>query len=325
MFPDYPRMQAHLRGAGLSAWSDRLAVQLEDYFRLNRHGDFDDWHDAVKALPAVTPEQVVLEEPVVRIGSGNEIDEVARGHMERQLRRLMPWRKGPFSFFGVEIDAEWRSDMKWSRLSEITASLRDRRILDVGCGNGYYGWRMLGEGASLVIGTDPTLRFIMQFQAAKKYLEDKPLYVLPFGLEALDVDLLSFDTVFSMGVIYHRKDTAAHLSALFRCLRGGGELVLESLVVDGDYSSLLVPDGRYAKMNNVWRIPSCLTLQNWIRDAGFGDVQLVDVSTTRVDEQRATDWMMFESLADFLDPADLSKTIEGYPAPRRAIFTAQKP
>jgi tRNA (mo5U34)-methyltransferase len=35
--------------------------------------------------------------------------------------------------------------------------------------------------------------------------------------------------------------------------------------------------------------------------------------------------MRFESLADFIDPNNGSKTIEGHPAPLRAIFTAIKP
>ncbi|MEW8068099.1 MAG: DUF1698 domain-containing protein, partial [Candidatus Thiodiazotropha endolucinida] len=45
---------------------------------------------------------------------------------------------------------------------------------------------------------------------------------------------------------------------------------------------------------------------------------------TTIEEQRATEWMRFESLADYLDPADRSLTIEGYPAPRRAVFVARQ-
>jgi tRNA (mo5U34)-methyltransferase len=75
-------------------------------------------------------------------------------------------------------------------------------------------------------------------------------------------------------------------------------------------------------MGNVWFLPSTDTLLGWLRKLGFRDVQLVDVTVTSTAEQRSTDWMRFHSLADFLDPADSSKTIEGYPAPRRATITA---
>jgi tRNA (mo5U34)-methyltransferase len=34
--------------------------------------------------------------------------------------------------------------------------------------------------------------------------------------------------------------------------------------------------------------------------------------------------MHFESLADFLDPLDDNHTVEGHPAPLRAILTASK-
>jgi tRNA (mo5U34)-methyltransferase len=98
--------------------------------------------------------------------------------------------------------------------------------------------------------------------------------------------------------------------------------VLETLVIDGEGDRVLVPKGRYAKMRNVWFIPSLPLLENWLRRCGFERVTTVDVTRTTFEEQRSTDWMTFESLADFLDPADRDFTIEGYPAPRRAIVTA---
>jgi tRNA (mo5U34)-methyltransferase len=52
---------------------------------------------------------------------------------------------------------------------------------------------------------------------------------------------------------------------------------------------------------------------------------VVDVNVTSTQEQRSTEWMSFHSLENFLDPDDHSKTIEGYPAPRRAIITANAP
>jgi len=51
----------------------------------------------------------------------------------------------------------------------------------------------------------------------------------------------------------------------------------------------------------------------------------VDVTDTTIDEQRSTDWMRFNSLQDFLDPENPSRTVEGYPGPRRATVIAEKP
>jgi len=237
----------------------------------------------------------------------------------------MPWRKGPFSLFGITIDAEWRSNLKWSRLAKHIRPLKGRMVLDVGSGNGYYGWRMLGEEAKYVVGLDPTLLFYMQFNAIKKYVGKADIDVLPFGLQKLPEFVLNFDTVFSMGVIYHQRDPLAHLKKLKRCLKSNGELVLETLIIESDKNEVLKPKGRYAKMNNVWAIPSTVALTAWVEQAGYQNVRIVDVINTTTEEQRRTEWMRFESLSDFLNIQDNTKTVEGYSRPRRAIVLAETP
>jgi tRNA (mo5U34)-methyltransferase len=240
------------------------------------------------------------------------------------LMQLHPWRKGPYEICGLFIDTEWRSDWKWERLRPHIQPLQGRLVLDVGCGNGYHGWRMLGEGARQVIGIDPTQLFVLQFEAMRHFLDRQaPLQVLPLAVQDLPANLQGFDTVFSMGVLYHRRSPFAHLAELKGALRKGGELVLETLVIEGGLGEVLVPEGRYAKMRNVWFIPSAETLNSWLRRAGFRRIRLIDSSQTSVEEQRSTAWMRFESLADYLDPQDRNRTVEGYPAPRRAIFVAQ--
>jgi tRNA (mo5U34)-methyltransferase len=78
-------------------------------------------------------------------------------------------------------------------------------------------------------------------------------------------------------------------------------------------------------MRNVWFLPTPPELEKWLRRCGFQNVRTVDITTTSTDEQRATPWMTFQSLTDFLDPNDPQKTIEGYPAPTRATLVATKP
>jgi tRNA (mo5U34)-methyltransferase len=184
---------------------------------------------------------------------------------------------------------------------------------------------MLGDGASEVIGIDPTPLFVVQFWALQKYLQQRNIWVLPLGIEHLPEKLQAFDTVFSMGVLYHRRSPMDHLQELRDCLRPGGQLVLETLVIEGGPGAALVPEGRYARMGNVWFLPGPETLLGWLRKIGFSDPVLVDVTVTSIEEQRSTDWMRFHSLANFLDPEDHNKTIEGYPAPRRAVITARAP
>jgi len=177
----------------------------------------------------------------------------------------------------------------------------------------------------MVIGVDPNLLFMTQFEAIRKYLPDAPVWQLPFTLEDLPEPTEGFDTVFSMGVLYHRRAPIDHLLQLRACLRPGGELVLETLVIEGDETACLIPEERYAQMRNVWFLPSVAALECWLRRAGFVDVRCVDVSITSVEEQRSNDWMRYQSLPEFLDPKDHSKTIEGLPAPMRAVLIARKP
>ena len=184
---------------------------------------------------------------------------------------------------------------------------------------------MAGEGAALAIGIDPTLLFVMQYFAIRHFLPDQNVFVLPLGIEDMPTNLRAFDTVFSMGVLYHRRSPFDHLFELKSCLRPGGELVLETLVIDGKLGDVLVPEGRYAQMRNVWFLPSCLSMERWLKKVGFVGVRTVNATPTTTAEQRSTDWMLFDSLEKFLDPDIPELTIEGLPAPKRAVFLAKKP
>ena len=240
------------------------------------------------------------------------------------LEGLIPWRKGPFEIAGLVVDSEWRSDLKWARVLPSLAPLRGRRVLDVGCGNAYYAWRMLAESPRMVVGIEPAVLFNLQFAALQKYLNRDDIGLLPLGIEDLPEELGCFDSVFSMGVLYHRRSPFDHLYQLRGTLAAGGELCLETLVIEGGPGAVLVPANRYARMRNVWFIPSVEEMLAWIRRCGFVDARVVDVSATTVAEQRRTDWMRFESLAEALDPQNPQLTVEGYPAPRRAVFIANR-
>lgn len=323
MIPDYQPLLAALEAMpALRAWGRQLPAHIEAGLSAARWGDLPAWRAALAQLPALRASSVDLRE-AVRIGDAADATDAERAQLRAALLDLHPWRKGPFELFGVRIDSEWRSDWKWQRVVPHLDDLAGRLVLDVGCGNGYYALRMAGAGAARVIGIDPSARFVMQFEALRRYLGEVPVDVLPLGIEQLPRDLAAFDTVFSMGVLYHRRSPFDHLRELRELLRPGAQLVLETLVIDGGSGQVLVPEGRYAKMANVWFIPTPDTLVSWLRKAGFRGPRVVDVTATTTAEQRRTEWMRFESLADFLDPSAQDRTIEGHPAPLRAVCLAR--
>ena len=295
----------------LPGWPMSLVAQ-----RLStpHHGDYARWQAAIDALPM--PEAHAIE-----IADTISIRFQTETSLQPHLIELHPWRKGPYLIGDEFINTEWRSDWKWQRLAPYI-DLMGHRVLDVGSGNGYFGWRMLAAGAEQVIGIDPSILFCMQFRLIQKYMQAPNHWVLPFGIDDIPHEPI-FDSVFSMGVIYHRREPKQHAQQLADLTKPGGQVILESLVNTGDQG--FKPEHRYARMRNVWWLPSVAELIEWLTAAGLTEVECLDETVTTIEEQRSTDWMRFESLAQSLDSADPTQTVEGYPAPRRALILARKP
>jgi tRNA (mo5U34)-methyltransferase len=297
--PDYAGLEALLSALSLPASLVTLARQ-----RLSPagHGDYEKWARAVASLVGLREQPTALK---------------------AALLELSPWRKGPFTFDDLVVDAEWKSDQKWARVAAAVKPLAGRRLLDVGCGNGYYALQMQKAGAAMVLGIDPTVLYVMQFLAVCQYTANDNVAVLPLRLHDLPAASV-FDTAFSRGVLYHQRSPIDHLRQLRETLRPGGQLVLETLILPGEEPRAVTPPGRYANMKNVWLLPTASELVTWLERCNYSDIELVDITQTTADEQRRTEWMTSGSLADALNPDDPTLTIEGWPAPRRAILTASR-
>lgn len=261
---------------------------------------------------------------IVTIGSAEEVTSEQRQLIKNELKKFMPWRKGPFSLFGIEVDAEWQSFRKWNRLKPYLPDLEDKMIADIGCNNGYYMFRMAAHKPRFVLGFEPSVQHYYCF---------KTLHAMA-GLDTLDIDLLgiehlnyfkeSFDIVFLMGIIYHRPSPINTLLDIHAALQPGGYVIIESQAIPGDEPYALFPDRTYAKVPGTYFVPTGSCLKNWMQKAGFVDVELVCSHPMSDEEQRQTEWMEFESYKDFIDPANSSLTVEGYPAPYRVYLKGRK-
>ncbi len=310
--------------AEFAKWQHQFETAINARANPKRHGDLPKWLNLLEQLPDAEPSQIRLNQDVVTIGASADLNQEQQAQLHDALFALSPWRKGPYQIFNSFIDTEWRSDWKWQRVTPHISALHDRKVLDVGCGTGYHGWRMLGDGADYVLGIDPSMRFLVQYNAVQKYAQNERFDFLPIGIEDMPTSMPVFDTVFSMGVLYHRRNPINHLIELKDLLVDGGELVLETLIVDEIAGGTLTPEARYAQMRNVWSIMTVEKIADLLNEAGFKEIRCVDQNITSLEEQRRTDWMQFHSLKEFLDPLDLSKTVEGYPAPKRGLFIANK-
>jgi tRNA (mo5U34)-methyltransferase len=278
----------------------------------------------VARLPKSEPSGVGLNQDRVTIGRASDLSTQQRAQLEMVLLGLKPWRKGPFDLFGILVDSEWDSSLKWRRVADHLAPLPGHRILDVGSSNGYYLFRMAAAGPRLILGIEPYRLYFFQFLTLQQYVDAPGLYNLPLKLEQLPKMQQWFDTIFCMGILYHRRSPMDTLSYLSSLLSPGGQLVLETLIIHGEQSHALFPKQRYACMRNVFFIPTVACLENWMARAGFADIRCVDITATSTREQRKTKWIDSDSLETFLNPEDNRLTVEGYPAPVRAVMIANK-
>ncbi len=314
-----------LNKPSFNRWAEQLLYHIRSGYNHQRYGDLTKWLSALEQIPELQTTVVELSNKVLIGASSSQINT----QLEAALKCLIPWRKGPFEIHNIKLDTEWRSDWKWQRIEKLVDDLTHKRVLDIGCGNGYFMYRMLSRNPEMLIGIDPSLRFIIQFYMIKRLLtqhsnwQNPPIHMLPIGIEQLPEKLQVFDTVLSMGILYHRKSPIEHLNQCFNALKSGGQLILETLIVENEI--LLFPQERYAAMPNVWFIPNTDLLLQWLRRCKFVDIELIDITATTTQEQRQTPWMKFHSLTEFLDKNDSKLTIEGYPAPIRAIISARKP
>ena len=271
-------------------------------------------------------ESLNFADGVVQIGKEEERTSTERKQVFQMAEKLIPWKKGPFSLFGEKIDAEWRSDLKWDRIKEHIPSLEGKTVLDVGCNNGYFMFRLLEKNPKLVLGIDPVVPNWAQFHFLNHLVDDPRLHFQLWGVENVKWMPQTYDYIFSMGIIYHHRNPMQQLLELKRALKPGGEIILETIGIPGQESYALFPEDRYAKMRNVWFVPTTSCFLNWIVRAKFKEIELIKVSELTPNEQRLTNWCPppRESLEDFLDPHEREKTIEGYPAPIRIAVKAKR-
>ena len=279
-------------------------LQLQESSKIEKNNlsiDYGDW------FSVGTKEDVSIEEQEIIL---------------QTAKSLIPWRKGPFKIFDLEIDSEWQSNIKYNLIRPFF-DLKDKVVADIGCNNGYYMFRMLEDKPKRLVGFDPSPLTLHQFEFINHFVKSDIVYEM-LGVEHLEFYNHKFDFIFMLGVLYHRADPVGTLKSLARGLNSKGEILIDTFMIDGDEELCLTPNKRYSKIPNIYFIPTIPALKNWLERAGFEDIEVLATTVTTSEEQRKTLWSFDQSLEDFLAPNDKTKTVEGYPAPKRVYVKARK-
>lgn len=305
---------------------DEILKEREIQAKLLDSDTNDIYWDGLKQLPDFKTDFTSFNTDTVFIGSSEELSTSDKENFNKFLKDLMPWRKGPWNYFGTEIDTEWRSNLKWERvMNALNLDFKDKRILDIGCNNLYYMYRMLAGDPELVLGFDPIPRYYFNHLLNKKYVQDPRIEFELFGVEQAGLFKDFFDYTFFMGILYHRRDPLGSLKNVYDSLKRGGTIIMECSGIEGDEPIALFPEGRYCKAPGYWFLPTWKTIENMLHRTGFTEIETFYKEPLTFEEQRKTEWIETQSLEEFLDPNDRTKTVEGYPAPVRIYTKAVKP
>ena len=301
-------------------WTEILHKYHKNIYENKKDRRIEEWNKVISCLPKLSSSKANLHEEVMVSGKWSFQEKKI---VKALLLKLVPWRKGPFKIGDILIDSEWRSDWKWKRFLRLNISLSGKTILDVGSGNGYYGFRMLGQGAGFVMCLEPNLLYLTQFKAINHFIQSNNIAMIPERIEELTFSDKCFDLIFSMGVLYHQRDPEKHMEKLRSHLKDSGRIILETLIVPEQYGEGLKTEGNYANMPNVRLVQTKRGLENLAKKSNLNILSISVPCQTTTREQRSTDWMPFRSLSKSLN-TQLTKTIEGFPRPERVYLIFKK-
>lgn len=283
-----------------------------------------EFKDELANFPKVNATQFDFDKPLVTIGKESDLTEEQKEALIKSLKTYIPWKKGPWSIFGVDIDSEWRSNLKWERFESHIHSLEGKKVADIGCNNGYFMFRMLAYNPELVIGFEPFAKHYFNYMLFQNYVKSDKLHFELLGIENFDLYPKFFNTIFCLGILYHHTDPIGLLRKLYDSLDKGGEIFIDCQGIPGDEPIALMPKNKYTSARGFWWLPTKACLIHWLSRTQFRDIEIIFEEPLSLDEQRSTPWSPHKSLEEFLDPNDPEKTIEGYPAPWRYYVKAKK-
>lgn len=282
------------------------------------------FRDILNNLPFISMKLQYSPQGVVQFVPPRNLSQEEIDIISKAVKDLCAWKKGPFQISDLLIDTEWKSNLKWDRLLPHLEDLQDKVILDIGCNNGYFMYRMAAHHPKIVLGIDPVIPLQAQYKFLNHFAPLENMFHELWGVEHLVHFRKTFDCIFSLGILYHHRHPLEQLLNIREALVPGGTLYLETIGIKGEDSLCLFPEGKYAAMRNIWFLPTLSCLINWLKRCQFIEVEVISTSWDKEKEQRATQWNPDFSYSEQIDPQNPHLSVEGYPAPERFMLRAKK-
>ena len=120
------------------------------------------------------------------------------------------------SIKGLESAGEWHV------LKEMIPELRNKVVLDLGCGFGWHCRYAREQQASSVIGVDISEKML---QKAREMTDDSAISYIQMPIEDIDFSDSQFDVVISSLAFHYVKSFEAICKKVYHCLKPGGSFV----------------------------------------------------------------------------------------------------
>lgn len=112
---------------------------------------------------------------------------------------------------------------EWTELRAMLPELRDKKVLDLGCGFGWHCRYAREMGAKSVVGVDLSENML---ERAREMTNDSDITYHRLAIEDIDFPAAEFDVVLSSLALHYVEDFDRICNKIYDCLAPGGTFVL---------------------------------------------------------------------------------------------------
>lgn len=156
--------------------------------------------------------------------------------------------------------------IKWDRINKMV-DFNNKKVLDLGCSDGYFSFKSIDAGALLVNGIDLDALRIEKADFVKSLFEYKNLNFSVRDVYNIDLEKEKYDIILCLGLLHRIPD----MNKLLEKISNTNLLVIETKIYDTQEPICKWGGGQSKsnKYNNLYDIPSFNYLKQILEPYGF--------------------------------------------------------